>query len=61
MRARMAQQYRTKDSTAFYPTNMEYHRGTRAIIYKHAPDDSDLRKSSRIRPAYFRWFKLESI
>jgi len=40
---------------------MEYHRGTRAIVYKHAPDESDLRKSSRVRPAYFRWFKLDSV
>jgi ribosomal protein S4 len=61
LRAREEQQRRNTASTAFYPTNMEYHRGTRAIIYKHAPDECDLRRSSRIRPAYFRWFKLDSV
>jgi ribosomal protein S4 len=53
-------QRKNKASTAFYPTNMEYHRGIRAITYKHAPDESDLRRSGRIRPAYFRWFRLDS-
>jgi ribosomal protein S4 len=61
LRARIEQQRMSKQSTSFYPTNMEYHRGTRAIVYKHAPDESDLRRSSRIRPAYLRWFKLDSV
>lgn len=54
LRAREEQVRRNRASTAFYPTNMEYHRATRAIVYKHAPDESDLRRSSRTRPAYFR-------
>jgi hypothetical protein len=33
---------------------MEYNRGTQTIVYKHAPDESDLRKYGRIRPRYLR-------
>lgn len=54
LRAREEYQRRNRTSTSFYPTNMEYHRGIRAFIYKHAPDTSDLRRSSRIHPTYFR-------
>jgi len=54
LRARLAKLRMSKQSTSFYPTNMEYHRGTRAIVYKHAPDESDLRRSSRIRATYLR-------
>jgi ribosomal protein S4 len=61
LKAREEYLRQNRDSTAFYPTNMEYHPGVRAIVYKHAPDESDLRRSSRIRPAYFRWFKLDSM
>jgi ribosomal protein S4 len=48
LRAREEYQRRNRVSTAFYPTNMEYHRGIRAFIYKHAPDLFDLRRGSRI-------------
>lgn len=61
MSRRAIRRRRNKTSTAFYPTNMEYHRSIRAIVYKHAPDESDLGRRSRVRPLYFRWFKLDSV
>jgi ribosomal protein S4 len=61
LRRREAYQRRTRRSTSSYPTNFEYHRGTRTLVYKHAPDEADLRKSSRLRANYFRWFKLDSV
>jgi ribosomal protein S4 len=61
MRRRALRLRKNRMLASFYPKNMEYHKGTRAIIYKHAPDESDLRRSSRIRPAYFRWFRLDSV
>jgi ribosomal protein S4 len=54
LRAREEHARRNRVSSSFYPTNMEYHRGIRAFVYKHAPDESDLRRSSRIRAVYFR-------
>ena len=58
---REAYQRRVRRSTSSYPTNFEYHRGTRTIIYRHAPDEADLRRSSRLQANMFRWFKLDSI
>jgi ribosomal protein S4 len=58
---RQERRRRNKKSTACYPRNMEYNRGTQTIVYKHAPDESDLRKYGRIRPRYLRWFKLDSV
>jgi ribosomal protein S4 len=58
---RQERRRRNKKSTACYPRNMEYDRGTQTIVYKHAPEESDLRKYGRIRPRYLRWFKLDSV
>jgi ribosomal protein S4 len=58
---REAYQRKNQQSTAFYPLNFEYHKGTRALVFKHAPDESDLRRSNRLQPNYFRWFKLDSV
>lgn len=58
---REAYQRRTQRSTSSYPTNFEYHRGTRTLLYRHAPDEADLRRSSRLQPNLFRWFKLDSL
>lgn len=57
---RQARRRRNTRSTAGYPRNMEYSRATGALVYKHAPDESDLRKYGRIRAVYLRWFKLDS-
>jgi len=45
---------RNRESTGFYPTNFEYHAGSRTIMYKHAPDEMDIRQSNRITPKYLR-------
>ena len=58
---REAYQRRAQRSTSSYPTNFEYHRGTRILLYNHAPDESDLRRSSRLQSNLFRWFKLDSL
>lgn len=57
----LARARKKKTSTAFYSTNMEYHRGVRALIYKHRPDESDLRKGSRVNAVYFRGFKQDPV
>lgn len=61
LKRREAYQRRNRVSTTFYPGSIEYHRGTRTLVYKHAPDEADLRRSSRLQPTYFRWFKLDSV
>jgi len=61
LKRREAYQRRAQRSTSSYPTNFEYHRGTRTLVYRHAPDESDLRKSTRLQPNLFRWFKLDSV
>jgi len=52
---------RNRASTTLHPTNMEYHRGIRAFIYRHAPEEFDLRKSGRVFAPYLRWFGLDSV
>lgn len=54
LRRREAYQRRAQRSTSSYPTNFEYHRGTRTILYRHAPDEANLRRSSRLQPHLFR-------
>jgi ribosomal protein S4 len=48
-------------STGAYPTNFEYHCGTRTLVYRHAPEEADLRTSNRLQGNLFRWFKLDSV
>lgn len=58
---RDAYKRRTRKSTSSYPKNFEYFRGTSTIVYKHAPRENDLRRSDRVQPHMFRWFKLDSV
>lgn len=51
---REAYKRRNQKSTSCYPSNFEYFRGTGTLIYKHAPDEADLRRSDRVRPAMLR-------
>jgi ribosomal protein S4 len=60
LRYREKQQRRNRKSTTAYPRNMEYHSGTRMITYRRAPKSTDLKRSARVRPVMFRWFKLDS-
>jgi ribosomal protein S4 len=60
LRYREKHQQRNRKSPKSYPGNMEYHAGTRMIIYRHAPKSTHLKRSDRVRPSMFRWFKLDS-
>jgi hypothetical protein len=48
-------------STGAYPRSFAYNRGTQTIIYRHAPEEGDLRRSNRLQGNLFRWFKLDSV
>ena len=54
LRARENFQRPDRLSTGAYPTSFEYHRGTRAMFYRHAPEEADLRRSSRLQGTLFR-------
>jgi ribosomal protein S4 len=47
--------------TSAYPKNFEFHRGVRAMFYRHAPEETDIRQSNRLQPHLFRWFRLDSV
>lgn len=51
---REAYKRRLRKSTTCYPTNFEYFRGTGTLLYKHAPDESNLRRSDRVQPQMLR-------
>jgi hypothetical protein len=54
-------QKRPYELTSAYPANFEFYRGVRAMFYKHAPDESELRVSNRLQADLFRWFRLDSV
>jgi ribosomal protein S4 len=58
---REAHQRPDRFSTGAYPANFIYHPGTRAMIYRGLPKESDLRRSNRLQGRLFRWFKLDSV
>ena|SRR5665648_125095 len=54
LNARETAQRLDRRPSSAYPTNFEYHRGTRVMLYRHAPEEHDLRKSNRLQAHLFR-------
>jgi len=43
------------------PKNFHFHKGIRCFTYLGNPREGDLRRSSRLQPHLFRWFRLDSV
>jgi hypothetical protein len=50
-----------KHSTGAYPANFKYYSNIQVAFYAHAPEESDVRRSSRFQAGFSRCFKHDTV